>query len=73
MPTHLNQKVAVYRKLSDEGFPLRFNLIIGIDYLDDVINGKIPQIHTDYLRIASIKVFHEKFIERQNLLALSAL
>lgn len=51
-------KVAVYRKLAGEGFPLRFNLIIGVDYLDDVINGKIPQIHTDYLRIASIKVFH---------------
>jgi hypothetical protein len=51
-------KVKVYRELADEHFPVRFNLIIGVDYLDQVLNGKIPQMQTDYLRISTIKVFH---------------
>ncbi|HEY2582594.1 MAG TPA: amidohydrolase [Mucilaginibacter sp.] len=51
-------KVDVYRKLVDEGFPMRFNLIIGVEYLDQVLSGKIPQMQTDYLRISTIKVFH---------------
>jgi len=51
-------KVNVYRKLVNEGFPMRFNLIIGVDYLDQVLSGKIPQMQTDYLRISTIKVFH---------------
>ncbi|HEY4327765.1 MAG TPA: amidohydrolase [Mucilaginibacter sp.] len=51
-------KVNVYRKLVDEGFPMRFNLIIGVEYLDQVLSGKIPQMQTDYLRISTIKVFH---------------
>jgi len=52
------EKVGVYRKLVAEGFPMRFNLIIGVDYLDQVLSGKIPQMNTDYLRISTIKVFH---------------
>ncbi|NHA02353.1 amidohydrolase [Mucilaginibacter sp. HC2] len=52
------EKVGVYRKLVAEGFPMRFNLIIGFDYLDQVLSGKIPQMNTDYLRISTIKVFH---------------
>jgi hypothetical protein len=51
-------KVNVYRKLVDEGFPMRFNLIIGVDYFNQVLSGKIPKMQTDYLRIATIKVFH---------------
>jgi predicted amidohydrolase YtcJ len=51
-------KVKVYRELAAEGFPLRFNLIIGVDYLDQVLSGKIQRTQTDYLRIATIKVFH---------------
>ena len=52
------EKVEVYRKLVAEGFPMRFNLIIGVDYLGQVPSGKIPQRETDYLRIKTIKVFH---------------
>jgi len=52
------EKVGVYRQLVAEGFPLRFNLIIGVDYLNQVLSGKIPQMQTDYLRIKTIKVFH---------------
>lgn len=51
-------KVNIYRKLVAQKFPMRFNLIIGMDYLDQVLSGKIPRIQTDYLRIATIKVFH---------------
>lgn len=50
------QKVGVYRKLVAEKFPMRFNLIIGVDYLDQVLSGKIPQMQSDYLRISTIKV-----------------
>jgi predicted amidohydrolase YtcJ len=50
------EKVKVYRKLAAEKFPVRLNLIIGVDYLDQVFSGKIPQMQTDYLRISSIKV-----------------
>jgi predicted amidohydrolase YtcJ len=50
------QKVGVYQKLVAEKFPMRFNLIIGVDYLDQVLNHKIPQVNTDYLRISTIKV-----------------
>ncbi|HEY9001368.1 MAG TPA: amidohydrolase [Mucilaginibacter sp.] len=51
-------KVQFYKELVDEHFPMRFNLIIGVDYLDQVLSGKIPQVHSDYLRINTIKVFH---------------
>ncbi len=52
------EKVKVYKELVDEQFPIRFNLIIGVDYLDQVLSGKIPQMQTDYLRISSVKVIH---------------
>jgi len=52
------EKVKVYQELVKEEFPVRFNLIIGVDYLNQVLTGKIPQIQTDYLRISTIKVFH---------------
>ena len=52
------EKVKVYQELVKEQFPVRFNLIIGVDYLNQVLTGKIPQIQTDYLRISTIKVFH---------------
>lgn len=52
------EKVKVYQELVKEEFPVRFNLIIGVDYLDQVLTGKIPQMQTDYLRISTIKVFH---------------
>ena len=51
-------KVRVYQQLVAEHFPLRFNLYIGVDYLDDVLSGKIPRINTDVLRIQGIKIFH---------------
>lgn len=52
------QKVKIYQKLTAEKFPMRLNLIIGVDYLDQVLSGKIPQINTDFLRISTIKVIH---------------
>ena len=52
------EKVKVYQELVKEEFPVRFNLIIGVDYLNQVLTGKIPQMQTDYLRISTIKVFH---------------
>ena len=51
-------KVLMYRKLVAEGFPMRFNLMIGYNYVDDLISGKIERTHTDHLRIQTIKVFH---------------
>ncbi|HET6255463.1 MAG TPA: amidohydrolase [Puia sp.] len=51
-------KVKMYQKLVAEDFPMRFNLYIGMDYLDQVLSGQIPRIHTDYLRIEGIKIFH---------------
>lgn len=50
------ERVGVYKKLVAEKFPMRFNLIIWWEYLDQVLNGKIPRTETDYLRIASVKV-----------------
>lgn len=51
-------KVKMYETLVAENFPMRFNLYIGMDYLDRVLSGDIPRIHTDYLRIEGIKIFH---------------
>jgi len=51
-------KVGVYKQLVAEHFPMRFNLFIGVDYLDDVLSGKIARVNTDYLRIEGIKLFH---------------
>ena len=51
-------KVKVYQTLVAEGFPMRFNCYIGMDYLDQVLDGRIPRLHSDYLRIDGIKIFH---------------
>ena len=51
-------KVAMYRTLVAEHFPMRFNCYIGMDYLGDVLSGKIPRIKSDFLRIDGIKIFH---------------
>jgi predicted amidohydrolase YtcJ len=51
-------KVKIYQTLVAENFPMRFNLYIGYDYLDQVLSGKIPRITSDYLRIEGIKIFH---------------
>ena len=52
------EKVNVYKALVAENFPMRFNLIIGFDYLNQVLSGKIAPVESDYLRIKAIKVFH---------------
>ncbi|MGC4037617.1 MAG: amidohydrolase [Chitinophagaceae bacterium] len=52
------QKVKMYQELVAEHFPLRFNLYIYVDYLDQLIDGKIPRIETDWLRINGVKIFH---------------
>jgi predicted amidohydrolase YtcJ len=51
-------KVKMYQTLVSEDFPMRFNLYIGVDYLDQVMSGQIPRVHGDFLRIDGIKVFH---------------
>ena len=35
------EKVKIYKALVANHFPLRFNLYIGVDYLDQLISGKI--------------------------------
>jgi predicted amidohydrolase YtcJ len=52
------EKVKIYESLVTDHFPMRFNLYIGVDYLDQVISGEIKRQHTDYLRIDGIKIFH---------------
>jgi predicted amidohydrolase YtcJ len=51
-------KVKVYQTLVAEAFPIRFNCYIGMDYLDQVLDGRIPRLHTEFLRIDGIKIFH---------------
>jgi predicted amidohydrolase YtcJ len=51
-------KVKMYQTLVAEDFPMRFNLYIGVDYLDQVLSGQIPRVHSDFLRIDGIKIFH---------------
>jgi predicted amidohydrolase YtcJ len=51
-------KVKMYQTLAGEGFPMRFNLYIGVDYLDQVLSGQIPRVYGDFLRIDGIKIFH---------------
>lgn len=51
-------KVAIYKELVAEHFPMRFNLYIGVDYLDDVLSGKIKREESEYLRIDGIKIVH---------------
>ncbi len=52
------EKYRIYKTLEAQHFPLRFNLYIGSDFLEDVISGKIPVQHTDNLTVAGIKLFH---------------
>jgi predicted amidohydrolase YtcJ len=52
------EKVKMYQQLVAAHFPMRFNLYIGVDYLDQLLSGKIPRIQSDYLRIDGIKIFH---------------
>ena len=49
-------KVKMYKSLVAEHFPMRFNLYIGVDYLDQVISGQIEQVENDNLRIRGIKM-----------------
>jgi predicted amidohydrolase YtcJ len=51
-------KVGIYKALVAEHFPMRFNLLIGVTYLNDVLSGKIARVQDDYLRIAGIKLVH---------------
>lgn len=51
-------KVNIYRELVAEKFPIRLNLYIGVDYLDQVLNGAIKRETSDYLRIEGIKLVH---------------
>lgn len=52
------EKVDIYKELVAEHFPFRFNLYIGVDFLDDLISGKIQRESSAYLRIEGIKFFH---------------
>ena len=52
------EKVKMYQTLVAAHFPLRFNLYIGVDYLDKLISGEIPRLENDWLRIAGVKIFH---------------
>jgi len=52
------EKVKIYQELSQEKFPLRFNLMISSSYVDQIVNGSIPKLETDYLRVATVKCFH---------------
>jgi predicted amidohydrolase YtcJ len=52
------EKVKVYRKLVAEHFPIRFNLLMGTPYADDLISGKIERSNTAFLRIEGVKVIH---------------
>ncbi len=51
-------KVKIYKTLVADHFPLRFNLYIGVDYLDQLIAGKIQRQTSGYLRINGVKLFH---------------
>lgn len=52
------ERVKVYRKLVAEHFPMRFNLLMGTPYADDLISGKIERSNTEFLRIEGVKVIH---------------
>ena len=51
-------KVKVYQTLVAEAFPMRFNCYIGMDYLDQVLDGRIARVRGEFLRIDGIKIFH---------------
>lgn len=52
------EKVGIYRQLVAEHFPMRFNLLMGTPYANDLITGKIQRSNTEYLRIEGVKVIH---------------
>src|SRR6201996_6181351 len=52
------ERVKVYRKLVAENFPMRFNLLMGTPYANDLISGKIQRINNEHLRIEGVKVVH---------------
>jgi predicted amidohydrolase YtcJ len=52
------EKVVIYRKLVAEHFPMRFNVLMGTPYANDLISGKIKRSNTEYLRIEGVKVIH---------------
>jgi hypothetical protein len=52
------EKVKIYQELVAEHFPIRFNLYIGVDYLDQLINGTIQRTESDFLRIEGVKMIH---------------
>ena len=51
-------KVKIYKELVAQHFPFRFNLYIGVDYLDQFISGKIARESSTYMRIAGVKLVH---------------
>jgi len=48
----------MYRKLVAEHFSMRFNLLISVSHLNEVLNGSIERFHNENIRIEGIKVFH---------------
>jgi predicted amidohydrolase YtcJ len=51
-------KIKIYRALVDSNFPMRFNLYVGVDYLDQLLTGEIHREQSAYLRINGVKIFH---------------
>lgn len=51
-------KLRIYKKLVAEHFPMRFNVMIRFNYIDEILKGNVPRIQTDYLRVSTVKVFH---------------
>ena len=51
-------KVQIYKELVAEHFPFRFNLYIGVDFLDQLISGQIQRTQGAFLRIAGVKLVH---------------
>jgi predicted amidohydrolase YtcJ len=51
-------KIKIYKTLVAEHFPLRFNLYIGVDFLNQLLTGSIQREESDYLRINGVKFFH---------------
>ncbi len=51
-------RLKIYEQLVAEGFPMRFNLMISESSLGGLIDGSIPRVSTERLRVGSVKVFH---------------
>jgi predicted amidohydrolase YtcJ len=51
-------RIEMYKKLVAEKFPMRFNLIVWWEYLDQVLSGKIPKVQGDYLNMSTVKMVH---------------